>query len=329
MKIASQIIENYVFSNFNPIKRAGSELHFNSPFSQDGKFRLYVHPETSTWYDQKNQRGGSFSKFVAEIEDINEKEVYFFLIKNYSSSGDISFQEIIEQAKDKEELVFPNGLKFFRDAKKSLILSKALTYLIKRKIPKKYISTMGYIFEPGGEWNNRIFVPFFEDGKIVYYIGRAYDNNPLRYNTPKGFDSKSFVFNIDEVENEVAICEGVFDAMSVDNIPTTALLSADIGTEQIKKIMEKGIEKITLIPDKDETGNKTLEKNIEKILYYSPPSLKPKILIYYIPKGFKDFNEYRVKTGCNIIEEKDCILYNKKNMMLNSFIFKIKNSLTN
>ena len=322
MKIPSQIIENYIYANFNPVKKSGTELHFNTPFSQDGKLRLYVHPDTSTWYDQKNQRGGSFSKFVSEYEDINEKEVYFFLIKEYSN-GLKEFLVEEEKERIKQKLEIPSGLTLFAEAKKSIIAEQAVRYLLSRKISKENILQMGYFFDPNNtEWSKRIFIPFYENNELVYFIGRAFDNNKLRYNTPKNQDSKEFVFNIDKIENEVAICEGVFDALSIDNITATAMLSADIGVKQVQKIIDKGVEKIVVIPDTDETGNATLQKNIDKIIYYTPPSLNVSIMIFNIPKPFKDFNEYKIKTGCGNIEDKDCVLYNKRTMLLKNFVLK-------
>jgi len=324
MKIPQQIIENFIYANFSEVKRNENEFNFNTPFSKDGKKRLYVNSISSQWYDQKNQRGGSFDNFVSEYLDIHIDEVYSTLIKDYSNGMSLIYEQIEEEEKI-NTLELPSSLKLFKNAKSSIIVKQALKYLMNRKIPKKYIQKMGYVFDPSSEWNKRIFIPFYENNKLVYFIGRAFDNNTMRYKTPKGFDTKKFVFNIDDIDEEVGICEGVFDAMSVENIPTTALMSADIGTTQIQKIMDKGIKKIIMIPDKDETGNRTLLRNIEKILYHSPPSNIPRILIYNIPEPFKDFNEFRVKTDINSIDEKDCIYYNKKVMVLNSIFDSLAN----
>lgn len=320
MKIAQQLIENFLYSNFT-VKRSGKELHINTPFGNDKKFRLYINPEDSTWYDQKNQEGGSFDTFVSKYLDIPKKEIPLYLIKEYSGGH----EELYKQ----EEQIIPNleypiGFKLFKTAKPGMIVNQALRYLINRKIPKKYIREMGYVFGDNREWNKRIIIPFFENSQVVFYLGRAFDDSFLRYNVPKGFDTKNYVFNIDEIINEeIVICEGIFDAMSIDNKVATAILSADIGIKQIQKIFDKGIKKIIMVPDKDATGEKTLIKNIEKIEYYSPPSAKPEILVFNIPEPFKDFNEYKVKSGISIIEDNQCVYINKKKILFTNLLNKI------
>jgi DNA primase len=86
------------------------------------------------------------------------------------------------------------------------------------------------------------------------------------------------------------------DCVSITNFIGTALMSANISKKQIQKISEKGVKEIIMIPDQDETGLLTLQRNINDLYYYYPPSLNLNVYIYNIPNGFKDFNEYYIKS---------------------------------
>ncbi|MDR0675733.1 MAG: toprim domain-containing protein [Elusimicrobiota bacterium] len=94
----------------------------------------------------------------------------------------------------------------------------------------------------------------------------------------------------------MAITEGIMDCVSITNFIGTALMSANISKKQIQKISEKGVKEIIMIPDQDETGLLTLQRNINDLYYYYPPSLNLNVYIYNIPNGFKDFNEYYIKS---------------------------------
>ena len=89
----------------------------------------------------------------------------------------------------------------------------------------------------------------------------------------------------------------------------TCLLSADVGTKQLEKIFDKEPKTIIYVPDQDETGIKKMNSNIKKILTYCPYSGLD-IYIYNVPKGCKDLNDMKIKTGKNYILKKECTKYN-------------------
>ena len=126
---------------------------------------------------------------------------------------------------------------------------------------------------------------------------------------PDKLDSKEYVFNIDKINEEVILCEGTFDAMSITkDQPASCLLSADIGTKQLSKIYEKKPKTIIYVPDQDEVGLKKMQRNINKIITYCPYT-GLNIYIYNVPKGCKDLNDMKIKTGKDYILKKECIKY--------------------
>jgi hypothetical protein len=313
-EIPESIIVSFIEANFPEAKQTESgEWHFNTPFEKDGKLRLYINPEKGRFFDQKRQIGGSFSSFVAEYLDIPFIEVATLLIKEYSSfedSNKIKFKEVVEV---KKEIELPEGLVFFDEKPDGIVRNRAANYLKKRKID---ISGLGYIYKSSSEFHNRIFVPFYEENRMVYFLARAFDKSKLRYKNPKNVSAGNVVFNIDKIEDEVFIFEGVFDALSLTNQVSTCMLSNSLKKEQALKILDRMPEKITFVLDNDKDPNvrriieKSLNKNIKLLMDYKPNSLNLKIYIYRPPEEFKDFNEYKIATGADYIDYKDCELWN-------------------
>ncbi len=261
---------------------------------------------------------GSFSYFISKYLDISEKEVLLYLAKEYGfgKKENKELVKLIEEEDKKITLELPKGLHFFSENKMGLFGNMALSYLRDRLIPEEYIQEMGYIYDPGSEYNNRIFIPFFENGEIVYYICRDFTGTSyIRYANPHNINSKQFVYNIDKLQDTLFICEGVFDAISIKNIIGTAILSANLGELQAQKIMANAPSKIIIVPDNDETGEKTLEDNVKMLIKYQPPSFTTQILVYRLEPGIKDLNSRLTKTGKDTINIEECIPFNESKKM--------------
>ena len=162
---------------------------------------------------------------------------------------------------------------------------------------------------------------------MVYFIARAFDDSKLRYKNPKDVSSSEVVYNIDNIEDEAFIFEGVFDAMSLKNQVGTCMLSNSLKKTQCIKILDKMPNRLTFVLDNDKTQKvrniitNSLAKNIKMLMLYKPPSLDLKIYTYRPPEEYKDFNEYSVATGIDSIDYKDCELW--KPNSINSIMDKI------
>ena len=308
-KIPENIIIAFIEANFPEAKKTSSgEYHFNTPFEKDGKLRLYVNPEKGRFFDQKRQIGGDFSSFVAEYLDVPYVEVAMILIKDYSqrTGENIDLKEVVEV---KKELELPEGLHFFGEEKLGIIGRRAKKYIEDRKIDP---SGLGYVYKSDSDFHKRIFVPFYEEGKMVYFIARAFDDNTFRYKNPDGINAGDVVYNIDNINKEVFIFEGVFDALSLKRQVSTCMLSNSLKREQAIKILDKMPERITFVLDNDKKPEtrkiieKSLEKNIKTIMLYKPPSLNLEIYVYRPPEEYKDFNEYSIDTEKDFISYDNC-----------------------
>lgn len=308
-------------SEFSPKLNSSGEYIIRSPFVDDRKGKLYVNKETGQWIDFKasgsrttDLTSGSFLMFVKEylgLATANEAIKYLVDNYNFKTEKEEEKTENTDSKKVLKDLIIKDGLKLFGDGKNLGMFGKiAYNYVLERRLDNSYYSRLGYVFNSNSKFDKRVIIPFFENGKMVYFLARSVDpKNLLRYLNPGKLDSKEYVFNIDKINEEVVLCEGVFDAMSITkDQPASCLLSADIGTKQLSKIYEKKPNTIIYVPDQDETGFKKMQKNINKIIAYCPYS-GLNIYIYNVPKGCKDLNDMKVKTGKDFILKKECIKY--------------------
>jgi hypothetical protein len=308
-------------SEFSPKLNSSGEYIIRSPFVDDRKGKLYVNKETGQWIDFKasgsrttDLTSGSFLMFVKEylgLATANEAIKYLVDNYNFKTEKEEEKTENTDSKKVLKELIIKDGLKLFGDGKNLGMFGKiAYNYVLERKLDDSYYPRLGYVFNSNSKFDKRVIIPFFENGKMVYFLARSVDpKNLLRYLNPGKLDSKEYVFNIDKINEEVVLCEGVFDAMSITkDQPASCLLSADIGTKQLSKIYEKKPNTIIYVPDQDETGFKKMQKNINKIIAYCPYS-GLNIYIYNVPKGCKDLNDMKVKTGKDFILKKECVKY--------------------
>lgn len=321
MKIPSSLIQNFMTSEFSPKLNSSGEYIIRSPFVDDRKGKLYVNKETGQWIDFKasgsrttDLTSGSFLMFVKEylgLATANEAIKYLVDNYNFKTEKEEEKTENTDSKKVLKDLIIKDGLKLFGDGKNLGMFGKiAYNYVLERKLDDSYYPRLGYVFNSNSKFDKRVIIPFFENGKMVYFLARSVDpKNLLRYLNPGKLDSKEYVFNIDKINEEVVLCEGVFDAMSITkDQPASCLLSADIGTKQLSKIYEKKPNTIIYVPDQDETGFKKMQKNINKIIAYCPYS-GLNIYIYNVPKGCKDLNDMKVKTGKDFILKKECVKY--------------------
>lgn len=262
--------------------------------------------------NRRNKCSYSESIWNLSKDILKDKDVVEMLYKEYGNDN-LKIKNLIEVS---EKIEIPEGMKFFSEQKTGIMRDRAYNYLRNRGIEDEVINNLGYIYEPNTEFDKTIFIPFYEDGELVYFTTRDFTGTSdfKKYINPHKINSKMFVYNIDNIEygGTVFIFEGVFCAMSLTDQVGTAMLSSDLGEEQAIKIRDRAPSKIVFVPDNDKAGKNTLLKNIIKFYLYKWPSLKIDILIYNIEGNKKDFNE----TGENYIDINKCVKWkrNKKEL---------------
>jgi hypothetical protein len=160
-------------------------------------------------------------------------------------------------------------------------LKKCIQYLIDRNIdPKSY----HFYWSIKIGFSNRIIIPFMYKGEVVGWTARAINDAKPKYLSEQ---QPGYVFNLDHQLDDrefVIVCEGPFDAISID---ACALLGAEIKDSQNWLLKQLGKE-IILVPDRDHEGPKTVEQALEFGWSVSMPNW---------PDGVKDVNDAVVKLG--------------------------------
>lgn len=138
-------------------------------------------------------------------------------------------------------------------------LVRAVEYLYNRKV-----DMMKYEFYVSETTKNkmdqRVIVPFTWKDEIIGYTGRALNDTiqPKYFNQ---FDA-GYVFNVDKQQRNwksVIVCEGVFDAISIDAV---AVLKAEV-TKQQADIIEDLDRDIIVVPDWNKTGQNLIDTALE------------------------------------------------------------------
>jgi DNA primase len=169
----------------------------------------------------------------------------------------------------------------WENRKLSAIGQKALKYALTRMsrddITKHKVGYCGL-----GKYRWRIVIPFFEDGKTVYFVARSIYENIRPYMNPDKPDehiigADDVVFNLDRALElgQAVICEGVFDAIKVGE-DGVAILGTEIGDVQVRKLKE--IPRLYVFLDED-AKDKAL-KIAEKFSTYGN-----RVFVPFLPKG--------------------------------------------
>jgi len=159
---------------------------------------------------------------------------------------------------------------------------KYVDYLVARKID----ITLPFLVTPDetGRNANRIIVPYTYHNKIVGHTSRFLDNRIPKYINDQ---QQGYVFNIDSQKSEWQVCvvtEGIFDALSIDGV---ALMHDDISNEQARVLAQLN-KKIIVVPDRDKSGLKIIERALELGYHVSLPNWASDV---------KDTNDAVVKYG--------------------------------
>jgi hypothetical protein len=166
-------------------------------------------------------------------------------------------RQLPEQAKNVIELASFYSLGDYNNVPAELLA--AIEYVHRRAIDiRKY----EFYWTPEEAYNlhRRIIIPFYYQSKIVGYTSRAIvDGIKPKYWSNHPAD---FVFNLDMQKPDskfVIVCEGPFDAMSVDGVAVSGAEISDVQVDQIDRLQRE----VIIVPDSDRAGKKLVDRAIE------------------------------------------------------------------
>lgn len=324
------------------------------------KNHFTVYPETNSYSSFSNCcNGGSVYDYLMEVKGMDEKQAY----KTLKELAGIEEQSAaINYSNKKSAITQPptraEGKAPFKDYTNSIITlynkqtKQDKTYFTNRgltdEVIKKYMLCIGDVNKlDSNYYGKRAIIPIWKDGKVISYNARALEEDPkIKYMKPKG---KSVFFNIEYLKTAqqgevIAICEGEFDALSLESIGIKAIaIGGSENMDRLLKMIEqapkaKGLVFMTAF-DNDKAGEKAAKKagypkigipskykDVNEWLINEPEQFessvieqtrgakRPDSVINYLSKAFiTDIEKYKTfmdkKTGFNNLDEKMRGLY--------------------
>jgi DNA primase len=240
ISLLSQILGDY--------KEMGKgEHYFSCPFCHHHKKKFAVNVLKNKWKcwvcgSRGNHLIGLFKKLDVSPAQIKE-------LKKCLNDDDI--KSYVDTSDEVVELYLPYEFKPLWKPVDSFEYKHAINYLKKRGISGYDIIRyrMGYC--ESGQYGGRIIVPSYGvDGKLNYFIARAYHDTNMKYKNPPV--SKNVVVFEEQINwNEpIVLVEGVFDAISVrrNAIP---MLGKFLPKKLEVKLLENQVKTVYILLDDD------------------------------------------------------------------------------
>jgi len=281
---------------------SGSKFHCRCPICGDSdkspnkkRFHLEYMDDNCRYNCFNCNQSGDFYGLYSYITGVDRREVW----KKFHTYDTKSIKNVWKKRKIEEPKIETSkeNLNWIRDrcvfvgddpSKLGFIQLKYQT-ILKRFIEERKINIDVYICT-NGLYKDRIVIPVFENGDIVYFQARSiHDDVSNKYLNPT-VEKQNIIFNKDNFikDDPIFITEGLIDAMSV-NSNSTCCLGKTITDEFLGKIYEY-TDYIYIVFDNDKSGYIALSDMIKTSEYSS------KLKYFLMPKQYihiKDMNQLK------------------------------------
>lgn len=230
------------------------EIAFNCPAcmergepSPDHKMKLWLNTDKGTFYCYRCQWTGSLIKLVQKVANCDFiSAIRIVKGRKLSPFEHLDLKLHVESFEPDEvedeipELELPYGYE---------PIEGPHPYLEKRGIPWKYAAQNDWGVSVAGFTKNRLIVPTFMDGRLVFWQARATweseDEDFKKVLNPKGVSARSVLYNYDVAKKykEIVVVEGFMDAAKVgpDAVATNGKVIHPQQCEWLKETSAKSI----------------------------------------------------------------------------------------
>lgn len=229
-----------------------------------------------------SQYDGTFLGFVSKYKSINIREAIEDVCGNkifYESNNKI---EDKNEEEEEKLIELPSGSISLRDKDKSKLWRFNMRYLVNERGLSEEVVYRANIHYLG----TQIVVPYYEFGMLVFYQSRRQMDKIFNFPSTQETNKKAgdFLYGFDDTEpcSDINLVESIFNALSIGS-GTMATGGASLKEGQIKLLLSLNPKSITLAPDNDSAGIKSLikdymslRKNVDDIYYCLPPYNKNK-----------------------------------------------------
>lgn len=166
---------------------------------------------------------------------------------------------------------FPLGHHEFLDYQQKLV-----DYLVNRNVD---FSKYNFFFSLEERFKNRVIIPFYRNGKLIYWQARTIDPAEKKRYDNAPVSREAVIFNHDLINRysrlPLFVTEGVFDAMMLDGV---SILGSKLGPAKTE-LLARSNRKLIFIIDKDKNGKSFADDVLD--LGYD---------IAFAPNGAEDIN---------------------------------------
>jgi hypothetical protein len=189
---------------------------------------------------------GPLGKLIEQFGSKNQRKIYDLIRPQEEGTKD----------KPRIRLRLPEGYTKFKDSNIRFIPHReAINYLYSRGITDEMIERYDIGYTVQGDYAYRIIVPSYDlDDNLNYFIGRAWVPKKMKYKNP-AVPKDEIIFNESRVnwEENVYLCEGVFDAFFLPNpIP---MLGKMLSNNLFEKLYDRAQGEIHICLDGDAWDN--------------------------------------------------------------------------
>lgn len=128
---------------------------------------------------------------------------------------------------------------------------------------------------------DRVYIPVYENGKLVNYVGRLFwwlpFSSPQRYTYATGVTTSDYFFNWDLASkwSELSLVENTFNAIWLHKLQCTTNFGSNLSQTQIDKVLNSNIESVVLLFD--EGADKSAEKAVYRLKEKGIPAIYVKM----------------------------------------------------
>lgn len=229
---ALQILLNQKHIPFKPTSKA-DEIAINCPICKESRFRMQVNPQVVSkggivgWaFCYRRWHGIPFQRLL-EILHIDVESIDDVTITRTSFEA---FHNRMREVKSPDYLSEPTSVRItgielgqFNQIipATSYPAKRALTYLHQRGFTEDTVAKYRLMYDPFGDYKDRVVIPFYENGRALYFQARDITGyakskilNPTKLGSNLGKSDLLFNFDQAKKHKQARICEGWASAMS-------------------------------------------------------------------------------------------------------------------
>jgi DNA primase len=160
----------------------------------------------------------------------------------------------IEEKEVVPEIMLPNSYISLSEQDNSFFYNRAKNYVLKRGLTEKDIIKHQIGYCEWGEWSGYLIFPVYNDGKLIYYSGRAYEPFKDPHKLPKydkDFVGDEWLVNWNE---DIILVESKLNAITVRR-NAVPMYGKTLSKKLKLKIVESSFETIYIALDGDATND--------------------------------------------------------------------------